>query len=200
MKYKDRIKTLPRRLLKVRRTLKNNTLLKHLKTNMHRKSSNYHKQEELGAKNFVQHIIEETPIGRGMARMNEKDKESLNIHFNSAYYLGKHERPFTDYPALLDLQEKNGALKFNESYRTDRAAAIFSDFIGESLKIPIVDVLIEANYYALLSDGSTDKAVIEEEVIYVLFLKNDGRVAVRFLSIENLKTVDANGIINGAFE
>ena len=147
---------------------------------MHRESSNYHKQEELGAKNFVQHVVEETPIGRGIARMNEKDKESLSIRFDSAYYLGKRERPFTDYPALLDLQEKNGVLKFNESYRTDRAAAIFSDFIGESLKIPVVDALIEANYYALLSDGSTDKAVIEEEVIYVLFLKKDGRAPVQF--------------------
>ena len=81
-------------------------MLKHLKTNMHCESSNYHKQEELGTKHFVQHVVEETLIGRGVARMNEKDKESLSIPFNSAYYLGKRERPFTDYPALRPTREK----------------------------------------------------------------------------------------------
>ena len=69
--------------------------------------------------------------------------------------------------------------------------------------MPVVEALTEANYYALLSDGSTDKGVVEEEVIYVLFLKKNGRAAVQFLSIENPKSVDAEGIIdciNSAFE
>ena len=32
---------------------------------------------------------------------------------------------------------------------------------------------VEVNYYALLSDGSTDKGVVEEEVIYVFVFKKE---------------------------
>ena len=53
--------------------------------------------------------------------MNEKDKEVLPIRFNSAYYLCKRERPFSDFPSLLELHEKNSVKRFSGSYRSDRA-------------------------------------------------------------------------------
>ena len=38
--------------------------------------------------------------------MYGQDMESLKIEFNTAYYLAKKERPFTDLPDLLSLQKK----------------------------------------------------------------------------------------------
>ena len=40
-----------------------------------------------------------------------------------------------------------------------------------------------SNYFSLLTDGSTDSAVIEEEVVYLLFL-NEGKPEIKFFSIE----------------
>ena len=38
--------------------------------------------------------------------MCAEDKNACRILFNSAYYLAKQERPFSDCPDLLKLQEK----------------------------------------------------------------------------------------------
>ena len=39
--------------------------------------------------------------------MEEKNRDSTRIKFNSAYYLGKMERHFSDYSSLIKLQRKN---------------------------------------------------------------------------------------------
>ena len=100
------------------REVKKDSLIKHINSKMHQEAWKLQKKEELGPTKFVE-VVEKTLIGKGLSRMNEKDREALSIHFNSAYYFGKWERPFTDYPILLNLQEKNGVKKINESYRTD---------------------------------------------------------------------------------
>ena len=48
--------------------------------------------------------------------------------------------------------------------------------------------------YLLLTDGSTDAAVIQEELVYVLFVNNDGYPNVKFLSIECPTHTDAEGL------
>ena len=47
--------------------------------------------------------------------MATRDKEVLENRFNSAYYLTKKERPYSDFPDLIELQEKNG-VKYRRSY------------------------------------------------------------------------------------
>jgi hypothetical protein len=67
----------------------------------------------------------------------------------------------------------------------DRAGANFCDAIGKTLKDDLVKDLIDAKYYSLLTDGSTDSGVLEQELIYVLFLNRSGRAEVKFYSIES---------------
>ena len=50
----------------------------------------------------------------------------LKNRFTTAYYLAKTEKPFANYPELLDPQELNG-LEVQKEYQTDTAAAIFND-------------------------------------------------------------------------
>ena len=53
-----------------------------------------------------------------------------------------------------------------------------------------------------MSDGSTDSAVLEQEIIYCRFAK-DGNVNVRFLSIEELErgtAVNITAAISGALD
>ena len=54
---------------------------------------------------------------------------------------------------------------------------------------------MKARYYSILTDGSTDTSVTEQELIYVMFLNDDGQVNTKFLSIENPAVVDATHLV-----
>ena len=55
----------------------------------------------MGTEVYSQAVIETSPIGRVVRKLQGKDKASLEVKFNIAYYLAKRERTFTDYPHLI---------------------------------------------------------------------------------------------------
>ena len=151
-------------------------------------------KENLGATKFNEKIVESSPIGPGLAKMAESDKEKMRVCFNTVYYLAKLERPFGDFPQLLSLQQKNGVKQF-ENYNNDRAAANFYDAIGKTMKDDLVKDLVDAKYYSLLTDGSMDSGCLELELnIYVLFLNRSGRAQVKFYGIESPDHANAVGL------
>ena len=48
--------------------------------------------------------------------MQKEQQEQMEKLFRSAYYLVQAERPFRDFPNLMQLQEVNG-LFFGQTYR-----------------------------------------------------------------------------------
>ena len=147
----------------------------------------------MGNEVYMNHVVEKTPIGRSFKNMCTKDRESLIVKFNTAYYLAKQERPFSDYSSLLKLQSKNNVKGIGESYTTDRAAAKFVHVMAEVTMESLKTDLLAAHYYSILSDGSTDAGAIEQEFVYVLFLQN-GTPVTKFLSIESPDQATAEGI------
>ena len=101
--------------------------------------------------------------------MCDKDRDSLRVKFNTVYYIAKHEKVFTDYPNLLELQEKNNVQGIGRNYITDCAAGVFN-VIGNSIKIDMKTELKSLRFYPVLSDGGTDSGNIEEELVYVINL------------------------------
>ena len=160
---------------------------------MHKRAVDLALKKELGPKEYVENIRQNTAIGKSITRMHEKTRKVMKNCFAIAYYLAKNEKPFSDFPELLDLQELNG-LDVQKGYRTDRAAAVFVDFIAESMKLPLKECLMKAKYYSILQDGSTDTSVSEQELIYVLFLYKV-RPVLKFLSIENPPVADAQHLV-----
>ena len=61
-----------------------------------------------------------------------------------------------------------------KTIRTTGLAANLCDVTGKTLKDDLVKDLVDAKYYSFLTDGSTDSGVLEQELIYVLFLKRSG--------------------------
>ena len=53
--------------------------------------------------------------------------------------------------------------------------------------------LANAQYFYILSDSSTDSRVIEEKLVYLLFLKS-GKLLLKFLSVEPANNTNAEGI------
>ena len=167
----------------------------------HKKANELEHERQLGAVGFKENVVKDTPTGRGLTKMGEKDLETLRLCFNSAYCLVKQERPFSDYPNLITLQHKNSIKKF-QSYVTDRAAADFTDCIAEVKKEDLIKAISTSNYFSLLPDSSTDSAVIEEEVLYILFL-NERKPEIKFFSIETILHTTAEGpkeAISSAFK
>ena len=117
---------------------------------------------------------------------------------NTVYHVIKNEDPYTDYPKLLKLKTKNRVpqllkSKTQASYATDDAGAIFVNFIGRYNVDLLKKDLDKINYFSILTDGSTDVSVTEQEAMYILFL-NDGVPKVRYFSVESVKNANAAGI------
>ena len=185
------------------KSIEKDGLKSHLQTNQHKEAERLEKRSKMGAEVYSQSVLETTPIGCSLRKLQEKDKASLEVKFNIAYYLAKRERPFTDYPHLITLEKKNHVKNIGNSYITDRACAVFTDYIGKVTKESFAEDFANARYYSVLSDGSTDSAVIEQEVVYVLYLSKDGVPVVKYLSIESAENGDADGLkdcISKAFE
>ena len=88
----------------------------------------------------------------------------------------KNENLYTDYPDLLNLQKLHGAealqqTKQANSYATADVGAVFGDYSGRYHINKLKSNLDK--YYSFLVDGSSGKAIVEQEAIYILFLHNE---------------------------
>ena len=68
-----------------------NTLKKHLECVSNKKAADCEKRKNLGIEKYIEKVINETPIGKGLKWTGTDDKKALEIKFNSAYYLAKNE-------------------------------------------------------------------------------------------------------------
>ena len=106
---------------------------KHFKSEPHVPTIKLSKQENLGDESFCEEVVMNLQIAKSFLRLNPADKNSLQVKFNTTYYIIKKERPFTDYPDLLKLQAKIGIENFGSSYDNADASADFGDYIGKVL-------------------------------------------------------------------
>ena len=79
-------------------------------------------------------------------------------------------------------------------YRSDREAVEFVDCVGKAMKDDFVKDILNAQYYSILTDGSTDASILEQEVVYVLFLSSSGVAVLKFLSVNTPQHAHADGL------
>ena len=73
------------------------------------------KKEKIGAENYTNKILKNTPIGKYLYKMRAKDIESLRIKFIGVYYLAKREIPIADFPNFITLNKKNNVKNVGKS-------------------------------------------------------------------------------------
>ena len=66
----------------------------------------------------------------------------------------------------------------------------FTHYIAEVLRLKLKD----ASFISAMQDGSTDKSVTEQEIIYVRVAK-EGVVQEQFLALEEVEKADAAGLV-----
>ena len=86
-------------------SVKEDNLEKHIKGDPHKYAASLFNMASMEASSFADEIVKSSPVGPGLTKMTH-DKEVLENHFNSAYYLAKKERLYSDFPDLIDLQKK----------------------------------------------------------------------------------------------
>ena len=88
------------------------------------------KKNNLGIEKYKEKLIDEAPTEKGLKWMGSDDKKTLLIKFNNACYLAKNERPFNDFPNLMELQEKNKVRDIGKVYLTDKKCSEFTQHIA----------------------------------------------------------------------
>lgn len=117
----------------------------------------------------------------------------MNKLFTTAYYIADSERPFTDFPKLLHLQEKNG-LSFGDAYHNDKSARTFVKNIGGIYFDHLRSLLHSSDYFSIFCDGTTDKADCEKEVILVKVLE-DYYPKMKYFKLVEPENTKAAGIL-----
>ena len=85
-------------------------------------------------------------------------------------------------------------MKKSACYRSDRAAAEFVNCVGKAMKDNFVKDMLNAQYCSILTDESTDASILEQEVLYVLFLSSSGVPVLQFSSVDTPQQVHADGL------
>ena len=79
----------------------------------------------------------------------------------------------------------------NYIYLNDRAATNFTDVVK---KMPKNNQVRKCKYISRLGDGSTDAAITEEELTYLLLTIEQGKPGAKFLSIESIEYTTAKDL------
>ena len=130
--------------------------------------------KSLPIKHVVQEVPENCAIASGLQKMGEKERSGLKKLFDIAHFIALKGRPFTDFKDHIEL-EKLHEVKFDTgAYENETACREFINGIASYLfEEDIRQKLDRVNFIAILIDGTTDRAVKEQEVLYVMYVDPD---------------------------
>ncbi|XP_053400429.1 uncharacterized protein LOC128557263 [Mercenaria mercenaria] len=168
-------------------TVKRESVAFHVKSAMHERAINSKCAQEKKARN------EPSDLEKGFQKIDMGTSEKMSKLFRTSYYIAMKERPFTDFPDLVDLQTING-LPLGDTYHTDKAARNFIEHIGGVYFDNIKGLIHDADYFSIFCDGSTDRSDTEKEVIFVKCLE-DYYPKMKYLKLVEPENTKAEGIL-----
>lgn len=117
----------------------------------------------------------------------------MSVKMNTAYFVAKEELPFTMFPGLLQLQQKNG-IQMTNTYSNDTKCAEMVAAAGTLMKEGTAENLRnEARYISVMIDGATDASSTENETVYARCLGTDGRPVNRLIGHKPVERAHAKG-------
>ena len=159
------------------------TIVKHAKSEVHLKASGTHAAQVAR--------VGSTPAEKMLTTLNRQTFDRLCRMFRTCHALVKHARPYTDYVWLCNVDKKKG-LDAGTAYRNDKQARLFTHHIAEIARERIRDSEIP---FGVISDGSTDSAALEAEMIYVRHAHR-GAISVNFAGYVNVERANTPGILD----
>ena len=111
----------------------------------------------------------DSAIVKGFTQMGDQERESVQKLQEIAFHIARKGRPFTDFQDQVEIEKLHG-VKYTGTYENETACKNFIFCIAEYLFEQETRKKLElVNFVAILCDGSTDKSITEQEVVYVIY-------------------------------
>ncbi|XP_062616845.1 zinc finger protein 862-like [Saccostrea cucullata] len=172
------------------------TVSKHYLTKKNPISNDQNNNEAVAEyRNKLLPVIKDTEIGKAFYKLSEEEKKKMTVLFNTAYAVARNGKPFSDYLYIYELNSLNG-LDINGQYNNIIACENFIEAISQTLRERICDEVLMTNCVSILADGSTDAAILEQEIVYLRYVHPISGIPVcRQIDIIAVKSSDASGVL-----
>ena len=130
--------------------------------------------------------------------MARGELEQIKRLFNTAFYLVQAERPYSNFPGLVELQARNG-LTMGSAYCNEKQAKVFISFIAEEIRSKLVSLMASNEFFSVSFDSSTDQGNIDEEIMQVRVLE-DSFPVYKFVAVKRLHKPDALNTVTAVVE
>lgn len=172
------------------------TNLKHDALTTHEKSEGHKYAVEITAsRNKPQG---ESSAEKILHSLNKATVSKLEKLFRNAHAVAKKSRPITDYVWLCELDEQKG-VHLGSTYKNHKSCKEFMVSIAEVERYKIEEKLAEVKFCTIMSDGSTDVSVSENEIVYIHFAHR-GVPYCYFLGLIECESANSEGIYNAIKE
>ena len=120
-----------------------------------------------------------------MATCQQQDRATIGRLTEIAYMMAKTALPFTVFQHIAALEKWHG-VALGVTYLNEKGCVELTTCVGESLEDELKATLAETRYFSILSDGSTDSGVIEQELFYVLYVSSDGNIGQNYVKMASV--------------
>ena len=125
-------------------------------------------------------------------KLNDATYQKLDKLFRNAHGIALHSRPLSDFVWMCELDEKKG-VDIGITYRTDKECHSFIHSIAQVERRKKEKLIRNAKFICILSDGSTDASVREQEIVYIRCCIQ-GAIHILFAGLVEVGKADAAGI------
>ena len=136
----------------------------------HAKSLIHTLAQEAKAAKDKQAYNQPSELHKGFSKVEIDNCAKLCKLFSTAYYIAINEKPFSDFPGLIDLQFGND-IQLGE-YQNEKSAKVFIENIGGMYHDVVRRDIQEEDYFSIFRDGSTDRSDNERELFFVKVLED----------------------------
>ena len=158
--------------------------------------------ETLPLRKVLQQVPSSSLFAQGFKQMSYKERNSVEKLHDIAYYIALKGHAFTDFKDQVEV-EKLHDVKYTGAYENESACRDFIFGISEYLfEEDIATKLKSVNFLAILCDGSTDKSITEQEVVYDIFADPETcKPTMKFFQvISTADSQDAPGLKQGIID
>lgn len=138
--------------------------------------------------------LADTALGKAIIKKEVYTRASQQIC--CPYGVAKQGKPFSDFLYVMEIQRKN-KVDIGEQYINLEGCKLFIRWITKQMKQELVTEIKNSPFMSILSDGSTDTGVLEQEIVYVSYVDVKEMIPVTsFVNIVELKSADSEGVLN----
>ena len=144
---------------------------KHVKSgSLHSRAKNTYANAATGSTTEEPQVL----LERNQTTINDTIESSARGNYKklvrTALHIALKEKPYSNFPHLIDLQKSNG-LKFLQGKTHRNTCAELIKCLADVVRSDLKEILHNANFYSSLFDGSQPKKTYsEEELLYVKVL------------------------------